>query len=208
MLNFFMYKKPEPIDGFYAAPINTRMMAWALDLMVLIYFVMEISSFIFSIYFPDGYVYSKVMKQALGEHPELAKGGNMAIMQYIYHKYPAEFRASIEQIVFSYMTQMSLIGLYVIIMHKRFGKTVGKFLVGIKVVDKTTKDTITYGQAIIRYLGLIIAALPLGLGVFWGAFNQKKRCWHDYFSDTIVVVDPNSWYSKFIAKLKAYFNIK
>lgn len=65
--------------------------------------------------------------------------------------------------------------------------TPGKMVVAARVVDAETGKTLTVGQAVGRYLGYIVAALPFGLGLLWVAFDRKKQGWHDKMAGTVVV---------------------
>lgn len=65
--------------------------------------------------------------------------------------------------------------------------TIGKMLVKVKIVDAKTGKPASPLQCIVRYLGYIVSALPLGLGFFWIAFDRKKQGWHDKIARTLVV---------------------
>jgi uncharacterized RDD family membrane protein YckC len=66
--------------------------------------------------------------------------------------------------------------------------TPGKMVIGARVVDATTGERLSIGRCITRYLGGIIATLPLGLGLLWVAFDPRKQGWHDKIAGTVVVV--------------------
>lgn len=65
--------------------------------------------------------------------------------------------------------------------------TPGKMAVAVRLVDATTGQPPSVGQCIGRYLAYFIAALPLGLGILWVAFDRRKQGWHDKLSGTVVV---------------------
>ena len=65
--------------------------------------------------------------------------------------------------------------------------TPGKMLFSLKVLDAKTGNSLTIGQSIARYLGYMIAGIPLGLGYIWAAFDSKKQGWHDKIAGTVVV---------------------
>lgn len=65
--------------------------------------------------------------------------------------------------------------------------TPGKMVVGVKVVDAVTGNTISVGQAIGRYLAYFVSLIPLGLGFVWIAFDSKKQGLHDKLAGTVVV---------------------
>ena len=65
--------------------------------------------------------------------------------------------------------------------------TPGKMVVSARVVDAKTGASMSVGQAIGRYLCYFVAILPLGIGIFWVAFDSKKQGWHDKMAGTVVV---------------------
>ena len=65
--------------------------------------------------------------------------------------------------------------------------TPGKMLFSLRVLDAKTGNSSTIGQSVARYLGYMIAGIPLGLGYIWVAFDSKKQGWHDKIAGTVVV---------------------
>jgi uncharacterized RDD family membrane protein YckC len=65
--------------------------------------------------------------------------------------------------------------------------TPGKMAISAVIVDERTGGPPSLGQHIGRYLGYFLAAIPLGLGLIWVAFDPKKQGWHDKLAGTIVV---------------------
>ena len=66
------------------------------------------------------------------------------------------------------------------------GQTPGKMALGIKVIG-TDGSSVTWGKAILRYIGYIISGLVLALGFVWIAFDSKRQGWHDKIANTYVV---------------------
>ena len=64
--------------------------------------------------------------------------------------------------------------------------TPGKMLFKMQVVDADTGETPTWGQCLLRYVGMFLAALPCGIGLFMVAFDGRKRGWHDKLANTVV----------------------
>jgi uncharacterized RDD family membrane protein YckC len=103
--------------------------------------------------------------------------------------------------------------LYQVLMHWKYGATVGKMAVGIRVVDAATEGPIRLGQSVIRDIVPIVATiLPVpgwylsaslyhGLKAaadsangLWGLaeivtalFNPKRRAVHDFLADTVCI---------------------
>ena len=70
--------------------------------------------------------------------------------------------------------------------------TPGKMAISSKIVDAQTGDQPSTGQFVGRYFAYIVSLLPLGLGIFWVAFDKKKQGWHDKLAGTVVVRKKNS----------------
>lgn len=67
------------------------------------------------------------------------------------------------------------------------GATPGKMAMSARIVDASTGDAISTTQAVLRYLGYIVSALPLGVGYLWIAFDRRKQGWHDKIAGTVVI---------------------
>jgi uncharacterized RDD family membrane protein YckC len=65
--------------------------------------------------------------------------------------------------------------------------TPGKMAVGARLVDANTGNKPGATQLIVRYLGYFVSLAPLGLGIFWVAFDARKQGWHDKLARTVVV---------------------
>jgi len=65
--------------------------------------------------------------------------------------------------------------------------TPGKMMLGLKVVHSDTGEPLSLGQAIGRYLGYIVAMIPLFIGFVWVGFDKKKQGWHDKLANSIVI---------------------
>lgn len=70
---------------------------------------------------------------------------------------------------------------------QRKGQTVGKQLMGIRVV-KRDGTAITIWEAILRtVIGYSLSNLVIGTGYFWMLSDAQSQTWHDMVADTIVV---------------------
>ncbi len=65
--------------------------------------------------------------------------------------------------------------------------TPGKIILKMRIVDADNGDKPSTAQFIGRYLSYYIAAIPLGLGLIWVAFDQRKQGWHDKLAGTVVI---------------------
>ncbi|GLW08655.1 hypothetical protein Misp01_37850 [Microtetraspora sp. NBRC 13810] len=84
--------------------------------------------------------------------------------------------------------------LYFWLQHARWGRTPGKWLLGLKVVSRSTGEPPALGPAAVRslvspglgalpYVGDVVLAGD-GLAIF---LNRQRRCLHDTIADTVVI---------------------
>jgi uncharacterized RDD family membrane protein YckC len=76
---------------------------------------------------------------------------------------------------------------YFVVFHGLDGKTIGKRLLGLRVVGDE-RGTISYRRAFLRWLLLVLLA-PLVLGLLWVLGSKEKRAWHDSLAGTWVIRD-------------------
>ncbi len=68
------------------------------------------------------------------------------------------------------------------------GATLGKMLMGVKVVT-VSGGPISVGRAFGRYFAQILSGLILGIGFIMAAFDDQKRALHDHICNTRVIRD-------------------
>lgn len=66
------------------------------------------------------------------------------------------------------------------------GRTIGMRLLGLRVVGADGQP-ISYGLAVIRWLGMLLSAAVILIGFIWVAFDARKQGWHDKIASTFVV---------------------
>jgi uncharacterized RDD family membrane protein YckC len=76
--------------------------------------------------------------------------------------------------------------LYRPLCHAIWGKTLGKKVLGLRVVT-SRGGRIGLGRAVARYLALMLSLAPFGLGCLWIAWDGRKQGWHDRLAGTIVI---------------------
>ena len=76
---------------------------------------------------------------------------------------------------------------YFVIFHGLEGKTIGKWLLKLRVVG-TERRTVTYRRALLRWIGMVGFA-PILLGFLWILWSREKRGWHDFLARTWVIRD-------------------
>jgi uncharacterized RDD family membrane protein YckC len=67
--------------------------------------------------------------------------------------------------------------------------TPGKMVLGLRIVDAETGGVPTFGRFVLRYIGYLVSALPLGLGYLWAIWDRRRQGWHDKMGGTLVVRD-------------------
>jgi uncharacterized RDD family membrane protein YckC len=75
---------------------------------------------------------------------------------------------------------------YYVTYWSKSGQTLGKTMLGLRVVDRAGSPPST-GKAILRFVGYLISAAVFSLGFVWIAFDQKRQGWHDKIAGTYVV---------------------
>jgi len=69
------------------------------------------------------------------------------------------------------------------------GQTLGMKAVKIKLCGTEGTYPIGYGKGFLRWIGMIISALVIGLGFLWILIDENKQGWHDKIAGTYVVVE-------------------
>ena len=80
---------------------------------------------------------------------------------------------------------LGLTAAYFIVMHGLGGQTIGKMLLGLRVVGDDRQPP-SFRQAALRWLAAVGFA-PIGLGFLWVLWQPEKRGWHDFVARTWVV---------------------
>ncbi len=139
------------------AGFGRRLTAQVLDLIIIALFTFGLLAAIFGL----DYFHIQATPEALYEHPN-----SYFIELFINNILPT---------------------IFVIFMWVKFMATPGKMLLDCYVVDARTGGNITVLQAILRYIGYFISALPLFLGFFWMFWDKRNQCFHDKIAKTVVV---------------------
>ena len=67
------------------------------------------------------------------------------------------------------------------------GQTVGMMPFNMQVVGVADGKKIDVVRGLLRYVGFIIAIIPLFIGLIWAAFDSRKQGWHDKIASTVVI---------------------
>ena len=67
------------------------------------------------------------------------------------------------------------------------GQSLGRMLMGIRVVDADTHKPIGTWRALGRLVARLVDALPFGLGFLWQVFDKRRRTFSDMVAGTVVI---------------------
>jgi|GEM_PF-1593535 len=84
---------------------------------------------------------------------------------------------------------------YEILLTSRLGGTLGKIMLGIKVVDEKG-NKLSLGMSTGRYFSKLISCLILFIGFLMIAWDKKKQGLHDHIMDSYVVDSKNKWQNR------------
>jgi uncharacterized RDD family membrane protein YckC len=81
-----------------------------------------------------------------------------------------------------------LIGAYYVVLWALTGKTVGKQILGLKVVGADGRPP-TIGRSLLRLVGYGLSTLALWGGYLWIVVDENRKGWHDHLAGTWVIYD-------------------
>jgi len=87
-----------------------------------------------------------------------------------------------------YLALLLLASSYFIFFHGLAGKTVGKMMLGIRVINGEG-ESIGIWDAFLRWIGYFISASFLFIGFLWALFDSEGQTWHDKIAGSYVVRD-------------------
>jgi len=76
---------------------------------------------------------------------------------------------------------------YFTFFHTWSGQTIGKMIMGIKVVVGGGNKCTTPSVAFLRWSGYILSFVPLAMGFLWAAVDKDGCAWHDRLARTRVI---------------------
>ena len=152
----------EPVAPFRYASLSLRIVAFILDLMVLI------SAWII-LFLGSAFLFLLVRTAGLDRDPT-----------------DTEFWVAASIAVFGYLLFLPL---YHILMWSWWGQTVGMMAVRIRVVGRDGRR-ISLGRAAVRLIAFVASTLPLFLGLVYALFDRQRRALHDLLAGTVVIELP------------------
>ncbi len=77
---------------------------------------------------------------------------------------------------------------YSVVMVVKFGATLGKMAMKIRVQNESTGANLSWVEAALReVVGKFLSGIALSLGYFWMLWDPKKQTWHDKIGHSVVV---------------------
>jgi uncharacterized RDD family membrane protein YckC len=76
--------------------------------------------------------------------------------------------------------------LYIVWMNGKYGATVGKMVMGLRIVKENGKK-IDYSDALVREISSYLSTAIIFLGYLWMLGDSKKQTWHDKIAKTVVI---------------------
>ena len=70
------------------------------------------------------------------------------------------------------------------------GQTPGARALEFRVVDEDDGRPLTIRHSLLRFVGMVLGAIPFGAGYVIGLFNERCRCFLDIISDSVVIDAP------------------
>jgi uncharacterized RDD family membrane protein YckC len=114
----------------------------------------------------------------------------LAAVSGLYLVYGLNFGAydSENVLVPLYLVLFILASTYFVFLHGYGGKTVGKMLLGIKLIN-SEGEGVGLWEAFVRWVGYYISAAFLFAGYLWSLIDAECQTWHDKIAGTYVVKD-------------------
>lgn len=89
-----------------------------------------------------------------------------------------------------------------------FGKTLGKTVMGVRVVTADGSVALHGQQAMVRALSYPLSFAVIGVGLLGVVFGRERRAWHDHLARTAVVYDWGSRAARMSTPLAAWLERK
>ncbi|MFV1994109.1 MAG: RDD family protein, partial [Verrucomicrobiales bacterium] len=89
-------------------------------------------------------------------------------------------------LILAYLLMMVLQVAYAAFMVGKYGATLGKLAVGIRVVN-ADGSKVSYLKAFGRWWGELVTGFTIGIGYIIAGFDREKRALHDHICSTRVV---------------------
>lgn len=178
--------KPEKVDpnATRYAGLNIRMLANLVDMLILMLLTAPLMLFR-----PAQVDLPQNTPQEVVQAMQMHNSGQITDDQFTQMMLQSGYLQNdiIPKILFYSSMNILVLAVLYIVCWKIWASTPGKIVFGLKIVDeKTLKDPST-AQCFLRFLGYIVAMIPLFIGFLMIPFNKKKKGLHDMMAGTVVI---------------------
>lgn len=149
------------LAGTYAGPV-TRLVAFLLDVLILVIALALLSTFVSSTLNLFG------LTETVSDF--LLSGSTLSTILVLFIAF------------FNFL----MLSVYFIFSWNWVGATPGDLLLGIHVVNKEGGQ-VSFIRSVLRLIGGFISALVFFLGFIWALFDRRRQGWHDKFGATFVL---------------------
>ncbi len=111
--------------------------------------------------------------------------GNLAVPFFLYD-FLTIFKAVFVLLVIFWVSPLFVAMAYFVLFHTFGGQTIGKMIMGIRVVSTSNVD-LSPGTSFLRWVGYLVSCVPFGAGFYWSIFDKDHCAWHDRIAGTHVV---------------------
>jgi uncharacterized RDD family membrane protein YckC len=174
-----MSKKPNIESQYKYASFNRRIIAFGIDVVLITLVVTPIMNLLLWIFFGTNSAYFVEASRNLSK---ITLVENPSVLTYVWSVISNARYMIIQSIL------LLLVVVYFIYFWKKLGASIGKLIMGCRIVDADNYRPITMKQAIKRMFGHVLNVLTVGIGLFMADFTKRKQGLHDKIANTVVII--------------------
>lgn len=174
-------------DVWYAS-FTTRVFAMSIDLLLLVFLFSGLFQWLSQLVFPE-FNNEKVFAQMTSAANAVAQQ-QMTLTEFWEMLVSSGLGA---KILFDQLLQVTVTGIVVVWVWVKYATTPGMKLFCVYIADADTGAKPTLKQSIIRYIGVILAMIPLSLGMLTMFFSKRKQAPQDMLANTVVLQKHSAW---------------
>lgn len=184
----FLGKPKKKIGEVYYAGFTDRMFAITVDVILLYLLLWPLFNWISNVTFP-GIDQEKVIQQ-FNLYAEGFVNQQVTIQQIGKELWSSSI---VSKMLFDCFVQTIITGLLIIFVWQKYATTPGMKLFCMYIADAETGAKPTLKQSIIRYIGVVLAMIPLTFGMVWILFDKRNQGWQDKLANTVVLQKESQW---------------
>jgi hypothetical protein len=168
--------------GIHYATFSGRMLAMALDIMLLSFIMAPLQGWVIQTFYPETAGNEAVIKA--GMQAQLWLQGQTSWAEFIA---ALQESGMLQRMILDYSIQFLVVGAIIVWVWQRFHTTPGLAVMGMYVARAADGQPPTINQYMLRYVGTILAIIPLGFGLALSAIDRRKQALQDKLAGTIVI---------------------